>query len=180
MKGVKQIRTNHDKTPILLIIGLLLTINLFTNAHSAQADWSGRVVWVQDGDSIIIMHGNKRKTVRLQGIDCPEKGQPYAKQATKAAIDLAKDRTVRVLVKELDKFGRTVASVILPDGTDLGKTLVSRGLAWRHIYYAEDPTLKTLEAAAKKARRGLWRDKNPIPPWVWKRKQHRQSSRQNG
>jgi micrococcal nuclease len=153
-----------------IILFLLLTISVFFNSTPSMADWTGQVVWIQDGDSLIIKQGRKRLTVRLQGIDTPEKGQPYAEQAKRAAIRLAKNRTVRVLVREKDKYGRTIARVILPDGRNLSHIMVASGLAWRHIYYAKDPALISLEAKARKEHRGLWADNNPIPPWVWKRR----------
>ncbi|MBF0358374.1 MAG: thermonuclease family protein [Magnetococcales bacterium] len=149
---------------------LVAVCSLF--ASTSHADWTGQVVWIQDGDSLIIKNGKKKRTVRLQGIDSPEKGQPYAQEAKRAAINLAKNRIVRVLVKESDRYGRTVAKVILPDGQNMSHAMVAMGLAWRHIYFAKDPILKTLEAEARKKRLGLWADKNPTPPWVWKR-QHR-------
>jgi micrococcal nuclease len=113
---------------------LLVTAIFFLQPTVLLADWSGQVVWIQDGDSLIIKRGRKRVTVRLQGIDAPEKGQPYAAHAKKAAIRLVKNRNVRVLVKEKDKFGRTVARVILPDGRNLSHVMVDLGWAWRHIY----------------------------------------------
>jgi endonuclease YncB( thermonuclease family) len=59
-------------------------------------DFIGKVVKVIDGDSIAVMHEGKAEQVRLNGIDCPEKGQPFwkkAKQAT-SSLSFGKDVTV--------------------------------------------------------------------------------------
>ncbi len=77
---------------------------------------------------------------------------------------------------DVDRFGRTVGEVTLPDGRVLNHELVRAGLAWWYRRYApEDDTLKQLEAEARQAKRGLWADPNPVSPWEWRvmRKQYR-------
>ncbi|MBF0444564.1 MAG: thermonuclease family protein [Magnetococcales bacterium] len=160
-------------------VKLLIFLALFyPNATLAYGEWRGQVVWVQDGDSLLIKKGGKNIRVRLQGIDAPEKGQPFAEKAKYAAIKMAKNRNVQVVVKERDKFGRTVAKVILPDGRNMSYTMVEMGLAWRHIRYGKDPHLKILEAQARKKGVGLWADKKPTPPWVYKRKRKQSQGKQ--
>jgi micrococcal nuclease len=46
---------------------------------------------------------------------------------------------------------------------------VSAGLAWHYTEYSKDPALDALERAARAARRGLWTQTNPAPPWVFRR-----------
>ena len=43
--------------------------------------------------------------------------------------------------------------------------------------YARDQAYFAAEGEAKEARRGLWADKNPIPPWEWR---HREQTMTNG
>jgi endonuclease YncB( thermonuclease family) len=45
---------------------------------------------------------------------------------------------------------------------------VRAGYAWVFRRYGEDALLLALEAEAKAARRGLWRDAQPVPPWQWR------------
>jgi micrococcal nuclease len=48
--------------------------------------------------------------------------------------------------------------------------LVRDGWAWWYRKYApKNKELAAAEAAAQKAKRGLWADPNPIPPWEWPR-----------
>ncbi|MBF0193496.1 MAG: thermonuclease family protein [Magnetococcales bacterium] len=162
----------------LLNLLLVLLVLVYPQTTLAYGEWRGQVVWVQDGDSLIIKKGSKNIRVRLQGIDAPEKGQPFAQKAKYAAIKMAKNRNVRVMVKERDKYGRTVAKVILPDGRNLSYTMVEKGLAWRHVRYGKDPHLKTLETKARKKGVGIWADKKPTPPWVWKRQHKKQKNKQ--
>ena len=107
-----------------------VVISLVFAVSPAFADFSGRVVGVSDGDTIKVMHNGRAEKIRLNGIDCPEKAQPFgtkAKQFT-AAMVFGKDVTVQV--KDADKYGRTVADVILSDGRNLNRELVAAGLAW--------------------------------------------------
>lgn len=74
-------------------------------------------------------------------------------------------KEVEVRVLDTDRYGRLVGEVVLPDGISLNKELVHAGLAWWYRKYAPgDRVLKALEAGAREAKPGLWRDENPISP----------------
>ena len=68
---------------LLLIFCVLLLLPYFT-----FADFSGPVVSVLDGDTIEVLHNQHAERIRLSGIDCPEKGQPFGKRAKQAASEL--------------------------------------------------------------------------------------------
>jgi endonuclease YncB( thermonuclease family) len=59
---------------------------------------------------------------------------------------------------------------------DVGLDQVREGMAWWYRDYAHEQTpedRKAYESAeddARIARRGLWQDKAPIPPWKWRRR----------
>ncbi len=81
-------------------------------------------------------------------------------------------KTVTVNVMDVDRYWRTVGEVVLPDGGSLNEGLVKAGLAWWYRRYApEDGTLAQLEANAKAAKRGLWAEPNPVPPWEWRKRE---------
>lgn len=116
------------------------------------------------------MHTGRAERIRLWGIDCPEKRQPFGTRATQFTGDLAFGKDVKVLVRDVDRYGRTVGEVILPDGRSLNRELVRAGLAWWYRHYApRDRELERLEAEARVARRGLWADAYPVAPWEWRR-----------
>jgi len=146
---------------------LILSAPLFSLAADT---FTGKVVGVSDGDTIKVMREGRAVKVRLQGIDCPEKKQAYGTRAKQYTSHMAFGNKVTVQIKDYDRYGRIVGEVILPDGSSLNKELVYVGLAWWYRKYApNDRTLKALEAGAREAKRGLWADKNPIPPGEWRK-----------
>ena len=83
--------------------------------------------------------------------------------------DLAAGKIVNVKPKDKDRYGRTVAEILLPDGKSLTQELVWSGLAWHFVRYAKnDKELARLEAEARTSKRGLWADKEPVAPWEWR------------
>jgi micrococcal nuclease len=149
------------------IIRVLTGALLFTFSVHAE-EFSGRVVGVAEGDTITVLVGIEPRRVRLAGIDAPEKGQPFGQRAKQALSRLAVERTVRVVVRGQDRYGRTLGEVLLPDGVSLNERLVGEGWAWHYTRYSKDQRLAELEAAARRSRRGLWVDPHPVPPWAFR------------
>ena len=104
-------------------LGLLLLLP----ATSFAADFSGPVVSVLDGDTIEVLHNTHAERIRLNGIDCPEKGQAYGNRAKQAASALVFGKEVTLQTYGKDKYGRTIADVLLSDGTNVNHTLVKDG-----------------------------------------------------
>ena len=152
-----------------IAVSTLLLLGLAIQTTSAQ-DFSGKVVGIKDGDTIEVMRGGRAVTVRLHGIDTPERGQPFGTRARQHTSDLAFSNVVTVRHRDTDRYGRTVGEVILPDGSSLNAALVRDGLAWWYRQYAPgDLELAALEEDARSSRRGLWADAEPVAPWDWRR-----------
>jgi micrococcal nuclease len=86
--------------------------------------FTSSVVGVLDGDTIEVLHNQRPERIRLSGVDCPEKGQAYGKKAKLASSELAFGKEVTLQTHGHDKYGRTLADVILPDGTNVNHMLV--------------------------------------------------------
>ncbi len=72
------------------MLSLVLAISLLCLTHApALGDFSGLVISVLDGDTIEVRNGHHPERIRLYGIDCPEKGQPYGNKAKQATSALA-------------------------------------------------------------------------------------------
>jgi micrococcal nuclease len=111
---------------------LFLLVIAAATALIAQ-DFTGTVVSVPDGDTFDVLHDGTVQRVRLWGIDAPEAKQPWGTQAKEFTGDLAFDKTVTVRVRDVERYGRTVAEIILPDGRNLNHELMGAGLAWHDV-----------------------------------------------
>ena len=151
----------------LLVASLLVT---FFSSLVSASEITGSVVSVIDGDTIEVLHNDKAERIRLSGIDCPEKGQAYGKRAKQAASDLVFGKEVTVQTYGHDKYKRTIGDVILPDGMNLNQELVKQGWCWWYRKYAPaDTVLEGLETEAREAKKGLWVEPNPVPPWSYRK-----------
>ncbi len=70
---------------------------------------------------------------------------------------------------DLDRYGRRVGVVILPDGRSLNHELVRAGLAWMYQRYSNDQSMSDLEEKPRVAGRGLWADPHAVAPWQWRK-----------
>lgn len=121
---------------------------------------TGRVVGVADGDTITVLDASRQeRNVRLDGIDAPEKAQPFGQRSKQSLSDLVYGKAVEVDTHKRDRYGRQVGKVLL-QGKDVNLEQVSRGLAWHYKAYAHEQTAQdqeryaAAEDAAREARRG--------------------------
>ena len=131
---------------------------------------TGKVVAVHDGDTFTLQSGSSLYKVRLAEVDAPEMGQVFGQQARRFTEELALGRRVRVNISLIDKYDRRVGTVIIEDGRVLNEELVHAGLAWYYrVSPVRNPRLQRLEQGAFQNRLGLWVEKEPIPPWEFRR-----------
>jgi len=142
----------------------------FLSTLGFAGDFTGSVVAILDGDTLEVLHNTHPERIRLSGIDCPEKGQAFGHKAKEAASALAFGKNVTIQTHGYDKYKRTLGDVVLPDGTNVNHTLVKDGWCWWYRKYApRDTVLEGLEKEAREARKGLWADSQPVPPWEWRK-----------
>ncbi len=154
------------------LTALLLSACEFEGSHPASTTSAPYlVVGISDGDTFTLLEEATKANVkvRLYGIDAPEKRQPYGERAKQFASDLCFRKNVNLNVVNKDRYGRSVAYIYLEDGTNVNYELVKAGMAWHYKQFSKDPELERLEADARKRRVGLWRDKNAMPPWEWRK-----------
>lgn len=155
----------------ILSILSVATLGFFISSFSAvlASDFTGQVVSVLDGDTIEVLHNQRPERIRLSGIDCPEKGQAFGRRAKQVASELVFGKRVTLQTHGHDKYGRTIADVLLPDGTNVNQMLVKDGWCWWYPKYApENVILAELQRRARRSGLGLRADPAPIPPWEWR------------
>ena len=136
---------------------------------------SGRTLdgWVErvsDGDTLrLAVAGQDEITVRLYGIDAPESKQSYGDIAAQALARKVDGARVSAVTMDTDRYGRVVAK-IFRNGENINLQMVAEGHAWWYEDYARDEQLLAdAEREARTRGRGLWAERNPTEPWVWRR-----------
>lgn len=136
-----------------------------------DVSFSAQVSTIIDGDTFTVIQQQKKSVIRLYGVDCPEKAQPYGKQASQAAKALLCGKVVGIDPVDTDKYGRTVSIVRLADGATIQDRLVESGAGWVFDHFCRKPVCmqwKHKEKTARQAQKGLWGDDKPTPPWQWR------------
>jgi endonuclease YncB( thermonuclease family) len=143
-------------------------------AASATVTLHGRVVSIADGDTLTVLDADKRQhIIRLDGIDAPEKAQPFGNVSKRHLSDLAFGREAMAECHKVDRYGRNVCRVIV-DGADVCLAQVQAGFAWHFKRYETEQreehrrAYATAEDEARDARVGLWSAPGALPPWKWR------------
>jgi endonuclease YncB( thermonuclease family) len=143
-------------------VALLLTASL----AQAAADYTARVVAIEDGDTLTIQVNGRNATIRLADIIAPNIKQAYGKHARSSLESMCLNQDASIHETGKDRAGRTLARVKCV-GTDAGREQVHRGMAWVAPQDVNDANLYRLQEVARNSRKGLWADTNPVPPWEW-------------
>ncbi len=156
-----------------LLILVFLIPGTGTAADAAPLALSGTVTRVIDGDTIDVALESGPIRVRLNGIDTPERGQPWGRQASAALAELVLSKRVEIEPFSQDRYERLVANVFV--GTlNVNYALVARGHTWAYRRYLTRNNLElcSLEAEARSGRRGLWTlaPEARYAPWDWRKR----------
>jgi len=145
---------------IVLLIGLAATL-YGAATHPAVTQERYEVVRIIDGDTIEIRQDNKTQSVRLLGVDAPERGQCYFEESSLFLSELLKERTVTLQEDPLndnnDEYGRLLRYVYINDNL-VNETLIKIGMT-RYLDFFPiifDTQFAVLEHNAKENELGLW------------------------
>lgn len=132
--------------------------------------FSGKVLAVLDGDTLLVLRGGNPVKVRLAEVDAPEKAQPYGTASQKSLAELVMGKQIKAAVRAADDYGR-LAATVHADGFNVNHEQVRRGMAWEYSRFHSNRGLMALQHEAQQAKRGLWADEEAVEPSQW-RKQH--------
>lgn len=152
-------------------------------ARAGTSSYEARVVKIEDGDTItVVSDAGRRIKVRLLGIDAPETGQPFGAASRRVLSENLAGGRVRIEQSGVDSYGRVLGRVLVPPAgcrgctatVDVNLGQIESGMAWWYRQYARDQRItdrgryQSAEAGARFAKRGLWADSAPVPPWDWR------------
>ena len=166
------------------VLTLLLALPV---AGAERRSLEATVVGVADGDTITVLDSNKlQHKIRLDGIDAPEKGQPFGERAKQSLSAFVYGKNVTLEWSKVDRYGRFVATVrVAPPGAcapdapcnamlNVNLAQIEAGLAWHYKQFereqspADRKTFAMAEEQARAQRIGLWVDPAPVQPWEWR------------
>ena len=161
----------------LSTLALFLTsLLLHVVVHAADLQrLPDKIVRIVDGDTLVLEAEGIRHRVRLAGIDAPERNQPWGQASTRELRRQVAGEPIVVDWYKRDRWERVIGIVRL-NGEDVNLHLVDRGLTWHYMRYADEQMQQDRDAYAKAektvraARRGLWSDPEPVPPWEWRKR----------
>ncbi len=141
-------------------------------AGAALATETGTVTEVVDGDTLRVRTAGSAEpvTVRLIGIDAPERSHPslgkefFSDEAASHLASLCRGNTVRMEkdAEETDKYDRLLRYVFLPppDGRLLNEEMLRAGMAraYTRFPFSRKDAFLAAEGGARREGTGLWKD----------------------
>lgn len=136
---------------------------------------SGRVINVQDGDTLILLDQDKRQ-YRIRIANAPEKAHPFGNRSRQNLASMTHGQDAIADCPKTDRYGRKVCKVWVQPSNCLtcGKTLdvgyaqISAGMAWWYRAYAKEQSAEdrgrydSEETDARLRKRGLWVEYLPV------------------
>lgn len=128
----------------------------------------GKVTRVLDGDTVHLdTEDGETTTIRLEGVDAPEKDQRFGPQATRWLIHQLSGNRVQAEISDTDRYGRSLGHLYVDDRW-INQELVEAGFAWHYVQYSKDVRLAEAQNNARSEPRGLWVDARKVAPWDWR------------
>ena len=167
----KRLRSNLIK---LFLLNIIFISTLFsTNSSSIE----GNIIKIIDGDTVHFQISKSKKIlkIRLAGIDAPELKQNFGEESRSCLLKLIKNDSVSIVSYGEDRYKRTLAK-LLKNGVDINLVMIKNGCAWFYRKYKKTLTLNDqllydeAEKNAKLLGIGLFKNREAIEPWYWRKK----------
>lgn len=163
---MRKVEKNMKKT-----IMLAITFTLLLSTVAFASSFTGRVVSVEKGDTVIVANGTELVRVVFAGLACPELDQPVGPNAKQFTTDRLLGREVTVDVKGVG-HDKQVVGVVTTTDLSIGMDLMRMGMAWYDSRLYTNNEMASIEKKMRSERVGLWAMSKPTPPW-----QHRRNNR---
>jgi micrococcal nuclease len=142
--------------PIIITILFLTSGIFYYNITDAKSNLQTfQISQVVDGDTVKLTNS---ATLRLIGINTPEKNMPLFQEATDFLTILIQNKSVQIESHGTDRYGRTLSYIFLDD-KNINKEILTEGLATLY-YYDKDNHYEELKQAEEFARlneKALWK-----------------------
>ena len=150
----------------------ILILFVFSQDVSSE-DYMGVVTRIIDGDSLVVQHDDSSNKLRLRYIDAPEKSQDYGNESKKFLESLVLHKYILVSTEYNDRYGRQLADIYIYNDKEsiyINAKMIKSGNAWVYRKYRSNTYLMNLENHARINKKGLWISRNPIEPYLFRKK----------
>lgn len=136
-------------------------------------DWSESydVTDIVDGDTIKVLIGSQKETIRIIGLNTPETVDPrrpvecFGKEASQYGGGILHNKKITLVVDstqgDRDRYGRLLRHVFLEDGTNYAEKMIRDGYGYEYTYkvpHAYQEIYRDAQDNARQAGRGLWNE----------------------
>jgi micrococcal nuclease len=154
----------NSRLKIFFILFCIFSLNF--QGYSQKIE--GTIIRVVDGDTYVFLTATGSLTVRMLGIDAPERDQPFSKESAEFLSKyLNKQATTKV--NGTDKEERSVGTLFV-NSRDINLLSIKGGYSWHYKRYSDDKDYAEAEEYAQKNKLKIWSLPNPIPPWTWRQR----------
>lgn len=136
-----------------------------STSTATSSDEYYEVLRVIDGDTVVLEKDNKKETVRLIGVDSPEREQCFYDQASNKMNSLISGKEIAIKKDitqgDRDIYNRLLAYLYTKDGTLVNKEMIDSGHAREYTYddpYIFQGSFKAAESQAKENNIGFWKE----------------------
>jgi len=164
------------KSPItfILIVLILIFILLISSKAAEASSMPGvkQILKVVDGNILKVSTvDDDTFNVYLKGVDAPELGQDYANEALSYLKKLVKDKNIVIEYSGKDRWGNRLVNVTTKSGKSINEMMIHNGYGWVDRFFVSQTNLIELQEIAKANNIGLWKQDNPLEPWIYYRNQ---------
>ncbi len=142
------------------------------NSMAEVVEFEAKVLRVIDGDSIVVKNEDGKFPIRIKYVDAPEIKQRHGKESKDFLSKLIYGKSVFISSPYKDRYSRYLSDVYIYDNDIaiyINAKLIKSGNAWVYKSYRSNEYLMNLENFAKNKSKGLWSNKKPTKPWVFRK-----------
>ena len=131
--------------------------------------FASEISYFYDGDTVKIVDAGFEYKLRITDIDAPERNQAYGNKSRRALMQLCSGVNIYAVLGGVDKYGRRLGKLRC-NNQDVSTYMIQNGHAWFNDRYSMDGTLLYQQQQARANQLGLWKNKHPMQPWLWRKK----------
>jgi len=124
--------------------------------------YNGTIIQVIDGDTCVFQTEDGSFIVRMQGIDAPERDQPYSEASTEFISNYL-NKEVVTKINVTDWYGRRLGTLIV-NSLNINLLSIKSGYSWHYKQYSKDQQYAKAEEYSRTNIIVLWDLLDPVPP----------------